>query len=149
MSINSRRIEKRLHFVPSAEHRTNETERALAQWTYQSINTCILSLARSPGKRRFPFCLVSLGQPKCIPGQAQIPFLPSVAEQAGITDHGIAVLFHFPIHILSKLGVEGPPDLLVEILSPATAKYDRISKKQLYARYGVRWFWIVDPDVKR
>ncbi|MHC9542355.1 MAG: Uma2 family endonuclease [Vulcanimicrobiota bacterium] len=53
------------------------------------------------------------------------------------------------LHILSKRGVDGAPDLLVEILSPATAKYDRISKKQLYARYGVRWFWIVDPDERK
>jgi Uma2 family endonuclease len=51
--------------------------------------------------------------------------------------------------IISNRGVDGAPDLLIEILSPATAKYDKISKMQLYARYGVQWYWIVDPDEKK
>ncbi len=48
--------------------------------------------------------------------------------------------------IITERAIEGAPDLLVEILSPSTAKYDRLSKMQLFARYGVTWYWIVDPD---
>ena len=44
-----------------------------------------------------------------------------------------------------KERVEGPPDIVVEILSPATAKRDRLAKQELYARHGVPEFWIVDP----
>jgi Uma2 family endonuclease len=37
------------------------------------------------------------------------------------------------------------PDLVVEILSPSTAKWDRIKKYGVYARHGVAEYWIVDP----
>lgn len=38
------------------------------------------------------------------------------------------------------------PDWICEILSPTTREYDLNDKMPLYARYGVRWVWIVDPD---
>ena len=49
---------------------------------------------------------------------------------------------------LSKLNekgiIEGAPDLVVEILSPNTSKYDMNGKKSKYKRAGVREYWIVD-----
>jgi Uma2 family endonuclease len=44
--------------------------------------------------------------------------------------------------------VDGAPDLVVEILSPSTAAYDRASKLALYAEMGVPWVWLPDPQVK-
>ena len=41
--------------------------------------------------------------------------------------------------------VDGPPDLLVEILSPHNSRRDRVDKLDLYAQYGVAEYWIVDP----
>jgi Uma2 family endonuclease len=41
--------------------------------------------------------------------------------------------------------VEGPPDLLVEVLSPGTVRRDRVQKLALYAESGVREYWLVDP----
>ena len=53
---------------------------------------------------------------------------------------------------LSKVGedmkVHGVPDLCVEVLSPSTAKNDRGIKKNIYARNGVREYWIVDRRAK-
>jgi Uma2 family endonuclease len=41
--------------------------------------------------------------------------------------------------------VEGAPDLVVEILSPATARRDLGEKLRLYAEFGITEYWIVDP----
>ena len=42
--------------------------------------------------------------------------------------------------------VYGAPDLLVEILSPSTARNDRMRKKDVYAASGVPEYWIVSPE---
>jgi len=45
-------------------------------------------------------------------------------------------------------GVHGAPDLVAEVLSPGTAKNDKTHKKDVYARCGVREYWIVSPEEK-
>ena len=47
--------------------------------------------------------------------------------------------------ILAEDGVHGAPDLVVEVLSPATAQLDNKSKRRIYARAGVKGLWLVDP----
>ena len=49
-------------------------------------------------------------------------------------------------NILTDQGAEGAPDLVIEILSPRTAKADRGIKRDIYARTGVQELWIVDPE---
>ncbi len=39
----------------------------------------------------------------------------------------------------------GAPDLIVEVLSPSTARRDRDTKFELYQRSGVREYWLVEP----
>ena len=51
-------------------------------------------------------------------------------------------------HILTHENVRGAPDLVVEILSPASAERDRTVKLDLYARHGVKEYWMVDPDAR-
>ena len=53
---------------------------------------------------------------------------------------------HF--YVIAREEIKGAPDLVIEILSPATAERDRTIKRTLYARYGVREYWIVDPEKK-
>ena len=50
------------------------------------------------------------------------------------------------LHIDTEAEVWGAPDLVVEILSPSTAEYDKTVKRTLYARHGVREYWQVDTD---
>lgn len=51
-------------------------------------------------------------------------------------------------HIIKEKNIQGAPDLVIEILSPATSERDRILKRKLYAKYGVKEYWIVDPEEK-
>ena len=46
--------------------------------------------------------------------------------------------------IITDRAVEGVPDLIVEVVSPATADRDRGLKRERYAHYGVPEYWIVD-----
>jgi Uma2 family endonuclease len=48
--------------------------------------------------------------------------------------------------IISERGIEGAPTLVVEVLSPSTARLDRGRKMKLYAEHGVLYYWIVDPE---
>jgi Uma2 family endonuclease len=42
----------------------------------------------------------------------------------------------------------GVPDIIIEILSPGNKDHDLIKKKALYERFGVKEYWIVDPQSK-
>ena len=53
-----------------------------------------------------------------------------------------------PQHV-SRRGIEGPPLLVVEILSPSTRHHDRGVKARRYAKLGVQHYWLVDPDERR
>ena len=50
--------------------------------------------------------------------------------------------------ILADRGCEGPPDLVVEILSPSNRAHDLETKRELYARHGIPEYWILDSDAE-
>jgi len=49
---------------------------------------------------------------------------------------------------IKKNGIEGAPDFIAEILSPRTRTKDMTEKKDLYEKYGVKEYWIIDIDRK-
>jgi len=91
------------------------------------------------------------------------------ALMAQLEDNGVAFVFNAPVDVIlsettvlepdlvilrqsrkeliSKRGIEGPPDVVVEILSPASRGQDRHLKRSTYAQYGIGEYWIVDPDI--
>ena len=50
--------------------------------------------------------------------------------------------------IIEDDGIHGAPDLVVEILSPSTAKRDKADKFRKYEQYGVKEYWLVSPEAK-
>lgn len=61
----------------------------------------------------------------------------------------IVVILNERLHILTDSGADGAPDFVVEILSPSTWRRDLGAKKDVYAKSGVRDYWVIDPRAKR
>lgn len=61
----------------------------------------------------------------------------------------ILVVLNERLSILTDAGAEGAPNFVVEILSPKTAKLDRVNKRRVYARTGVKELWIIDPEPRQ
>jgi Uma2 family endonuclease len=84
-----------------------------------------------------------------------------------LEDHGHAVVFNAPTDVIlsitttvqpdlaivltahrrqvSQRGIEGNPDVVVEIISPTNRSYDDVLKRRVYERHGIPEFWLVDP----
>lgn len=60
----------------------------------------------------------------------------------------VVILKSNPNQISKEGKYFGVPDLLVEILSPGNKDHDLITKKDLYEKFGVKEYWIVDPETK-
>jgi Uma2 family endonuclease len=50
---------------------------------------------------------------------------------------------------LHRLFVDGPADLVIEIISPGSRTTDRVDKFREYQAGGVREYWLIDPDRRR
>jgi Uma2 family endonuclease len=72
--------------------------------------------------------------------------LDVILADTSIVQPDIVYLDPARLGAISQRGVEGAPTLVVEVLSPATTLIDRRTKHQLYARHGVPFFWLVDPE---
>jgi Uma2 family endonuclease len=83
------------------------------------------------------------------PGHGEIFYAPTGVEFPA-TEEGVQPDLVFVSNerrgTLADSWIRGAPDLVVEILSPATSRRDRGVKRKLYERQGVAQYWIVDPD---
>lgn len=59
----------------------------------------------------------------------------------------IALVLAEELDIIGEKNIQGAPTLLIEILSPSTRRKDVLLKSNIYARFGVKDYWIVDPDI--
>ncbi len=50
--------------------------------------------------------------------------------------------------LTKDMGIQGAPDLIIEVLSPSTRRHDTYRKFNLYQHYGVREYWIIDTEAE-
>lgn len=74
--------------------------------------------------------------------------LDVILSQIDVRQPDIAMVQRNRLSIVTGRGIEGPPDLVVEVLSPGSRKRDKIGKMHTYARYAVPEYWIVDPAAR-
>ena len=70
-----------------------------------------------------------------------------VLSETNVLEPDIVFIAKDRMRLVAPRGtIDGPPTLAIEVLSPSTARKDRGKKKQLFERFGVPWYWIVDAD---
>ncbi len=70
-----------------------------------------------------------------------------ILSEKEVRQPDIIILHRHRLSLITKRGVEGAPDLVVEILSPHSIKRDRQAKLTVYAMYGIPEYWIVDYEM--
>lgn len=70
-----------------------------------------------------------------------------VLSEIDVVEPDLVFIRRERLGIVGETHVQGAPDLVVEILSPSTRRFDEITKRHLYERYGVGEYWVVDPEV--
>jgi Uma2 family endonuclease len=71
-----------------------------------------------------------------------------IMNQQNVLQPDIMMVHRSRQHIVTSRGIEGPPDLVVEIISPGSRKRDRMKKMSIYAKHSVPEYWIVDSDAR-
>lgn len=80
------------------------------------------------------------------PGKVFFAPIDVILSDRSIVQPDLVYLESGRLGAVSSRGIEGPPTLVVEVVSPSTSQIDRHTKLQLYARHGVPHYWVVDPE---
>jgi Uma2 family endonuclease len=81
-------------------------------------------------------------------GRVMIAPLDVILSETTVLQPDVIYFDHERLSALRPHGVVGAATLVVEILSPSTARIDRTTKRRLYSRYGVSYFWFIDVDAR-
>jgi Uma2 family endonuclease len=78
-------------------------------------------------------------------GKLFIAPLDVVLDDETIVQPDVMWLAHDSRCVVEKKKLRGAPDLIIEVLSPSTMRRDRTVKFELYEKFGVREYWMIDP----
>ncbi len=84
------------------------------------------------------------------PGYGLIGYAPFDVklDEQNVVQPDLLVLLGDRTERIGETSVEGAPSLVIEIAFPSTIKNDQERKRDLYARFGVPEYWLVDPAEK-
>lgn len=80
-------------------------------------------------------------------GQVFIAPLDVLLSPYDIVEPDLFVVSGDQAGILTEKNVQGPPALVIEVVSKSTRKRDAQTKRRLFERSGVREYWLVDPEL--
>jgi len=78
-------------------------------------------------------------------GQTRVAPYDVFLSPKNVFQPDICFILNENLHKIEKDGLHGAPDLVIELLSSGTSKYDLDEKKDLYERYGVKEYFVVEP----
>ena len=81
-------------------------------------------------------------------GEVFIAPLDVYLSDVNVFQPDVIFVSHPRRRIITDHGIDGAPDLAAEILSPSSARYDKGSKRKIYARTGVKELWLIDPEAR-
>ena len=71
-----------------------------------------------------------------------------VFDPENVTVPDLIVIKSDRASFLGEKNMQGPPNLVIEVLSPSTRRLDERLKRKTYDRFGVDEYWIVDPELE-
>jgi Uma2 family endonuclease len=81
-------------------------------------------------------------------GQTRVAPYDVYLSNRNVFQPDICFISNENLHKIEEDGLHGAPDLVIELLSPSTSKYDLDDKKDVYERYGVKEYFIIEPSGK-
>ena len=69
-------------------------------------------------------------------------------DEENIFQPDIILIANENTHLIKERGFFGAPDLIIEILSPSNARFDKEEKKHVYEKFGVKEYFLIDPYEK-
>jgi Uma2 family endonuclease len=78
-------------------------------------------------------------------GEVFVAPLDVVLDDQNVVQPDVLFVGRGKSQAITPLFINGPPDLVVEVLSPSNAEFDRTTKRRAYAGAGVPEIWYVDP----
>ena len=79
-------------------------------------------------------------------GMAVAAPLDVVLADSDVVEPDLLFIARDHMAIVTEDNIQGAPDLVVEIISEGSRRRDVLTKRAVYERYGVRFYWLVDPE---
>ena len=81
-------------------------------------------------------------------GEVYLAPLDVVFSDIDVVQPDIMFISKERLNIITERNIQGAPDLIVEIISPSAGYKDRVIRRKLYSKYGVKEYWLVDLEKK-
>ena len=81
-------------------------------------------------------------------GRAYVSPVDVVLSTENVLEPDVVVLLGDRMALIGPKNLQGPPSIVVEVLSDGSRRKDEVTKRRLYERFGVDEYWIADPETE-